>query len=78
MLTIRGVYDGKTFIPLPNEPLPQVQREVPVAITFLVEVQLENDAGQPQADVAKRMRAARDAMPPLGVGVKELIEMGRS
>ena len=77
MLTIQGVYDGKTFSPLPNEPLPQAQRAVPVAMTFLVEVQLEDAGRQPQADVAKRMRAARDAMPPLGVGVKELIETGR-
>jgi hypothetical protein len=28
-------------------------------------------------EVAKRMRAARDAMPPLGMSVKELIEAGR-
>jgi hypothetical protein len=27
--------------------------------------------------VARRMRAARNAMPPLGVSVKELIEAGR-
>ena len=34
MLAIRGVYDGKTFSALPNEPLPRVQREVPVAMSF--------------------------------------------
>lgn len=61
MLTIRGVYDGKTFSALPNEPLPQVQREVPVAIIFLAEVAPENDERQRQAGVARRMRAARDA-----------------
>ena len=71
-----GVYDGKTFSALPSEPLPRVQREVPVATVFLEEVQLEDDRGH-QVEIAERMRAARDAMPPLGVGVKELIEAGR-
>lgn len=77
MLTIQGIYDGKTFSALPSEPLPRVHRQVPVAITFLVDVSLEEDGEQRQADVAKRMRAARDAMPPLRLSVKELIETGR-
>jgi hypothetical protein len=34
MLTIRGVYDGKTIRPLPGEPLPEVDREVEVRIVF--------------------------------------------
>jgi hypothetical protein len=77
MLAIRGVYDGKIFSALPSEPLPQVQREVSVAIIFLEEVALGADQRQLQVEVARRMRAARDAMPPLGMSVKELIEAGR-
>ena len=77
MIAIRGVYDGKTFSALPSEPLPQVQREIPVAILFLEEVALAADHRQHQVEVAKRMHAARDAMPPLGMSVKELIEAGR-
>ena len=77
MLAIRGVFDGKTFSALPNEPLPQVQRQVPVAIVFLEEVSPAADRHQRQVEVARRMRAARDAMPPLGMSVKELIEAGR-
>jgi hypothetical protein len=77
MLAIRGVYDGKTFSALPNEPVPRVQHEVPVAIVFLEEVAPEVDSRQYQMEVAQRMRAARNAMPPLGVSVKELIEAGR-
>jgi hypothetical protein len=77
MITIRGVYDGNTFSALPNEPLPQVQREVPVVIVFLEEVSPEADQRQHQVGVARRMRAARDAMPPSGISVKELIEAGR-
>lgn len=77
MLTIRGVYNGKTFSALPSEPLPRVKGEVPVAIVFLEEVPLEADRDRLQAEIAKRMRAARDAMLPLGVSVKELIEEGR-
>ena len=77
MLTIRGVYDGKNFSVLPNEPVPQVQREVPVAIVFLEEIAPEAERRQHQAEVARRMRAARNVMPPLGVSVKELIEAGR-
>ncbi len=77
MIAIRGVYDGKTFSALPSEPLPQVQREIPVAIVFLEEVSLEADQRQHQEEVARRMRAARDSMPPLGMSVKELVEAGR-
>ena len=77
MLAIRGVYDGKTFSALPNEPVPQVQRAVPVAIVFLEEVASETDRRQHQVAVARRMRAARNTMAPLGVSVKELIEAGR-
>ena len=77
MLTIQGVFDGKTFSALPSEPLPRVQREVPVAIIFLEEVPLEDDGRQRQVEIAKQMRAARDAMPPLDMDVKELIEAGR-
>jgi hypothetical protein len=77
MIAIRGVYNGKTFSALPSEPLPQVQREIPVAILFLEEVSPEADRRQYQVEIARRMRAARDAMPPLGMSVKELIEAGR-
>jgi hypothetical protein len=77
MLAIRGVYNGKTFRALPGEPLPHVQRDMPVAIIFLEEVSPEADKRQHQLEVARCMRAARDAMPPLGMRVKELIEAGR-
>jgi hypothetical protein len=77
MIAIRGVYNGKTFSALPGEPLPQVQGDVPVAIIFLEEVSFKADKRQYQVEVARRMRAARDAMPPLGMSVKELIEAGR-
>jgi hypothetical protein len=77
MLVIRGVYDGKTFSALPNEPVPRVQREVPVAIIFLEEVTPEADRRQHHVAMARHMRAARNAMPPLGVSVQELIEAGR-
>jgi hypothetical protein len=77
MIAIRGVYDGKTFSALPSEPLPQVQRAIPVAIVFLEEVSLAADHRQHQVEVARRMRAARDAMAPLGMSVKELVEAGR-
>ncbi len=77
MLTIRGVYDGKTFRILPTEPLPSVDGEVPVAIVFLDDIQVENTSRQYQTEIAERMRAAREAMPPLGVSVKDLVETGR-
>jgi hypothetical protein len=77
MLVIRGVCNGKTFSALPNEPMPRVQREAPVAILFLEEVTPEADRRQHQVEVARRMHAARNAMPPLGVSVKELMEAGR-
>ena len=77
MFAIRGVYNGQTFSALPTEPLPHVQRDVPVAIIFLEEVALTADKRQHQREVARRMRAARDVMPPLGISVKALIEEGR-
>jgi hypothetical protein len=77
MIAIRGVDDGKTFSALPSEPLPQVQRAIPVAIVFLEEVSPQTDQRQHQVGIARRMRAARDVMPPLGMSVKELVEAGR-
>lgn len=77
MIAIRGDYNGKTFSPLPGEPLPQVERDIPVAIIFLEEVSPDADRHHHQEEIAHRMRAARDSMPPLGMTVKELIEAGR-
>jgi hypothetical protein len=77
ILAIRGVDNAKTFSALPSDLLPQVQWDVPVAIIFLEEVSLEEEKRQHQVEVARRMRAAGDAMPPLGMSVKELIEAGR-
>ena len=77
MLTIRGVYDGKSFRALPSESVPVVDREVPVAIVFLEDVSEEAQRLSQQVEIAKRMRAARDAMAPLGVSVKDLVEEGR-
>jgi hypothetical protein len=77
MLTIRGVYDGTTVRPLPSEPMPIVDGEVPVAIVFLEDLLTEEEKRQRQIEAARRMRAARDAMEPLGVSIKDLIEEGR-
>ena len=77
MIAIRGVYDGKTFKVLPTERVPVVQREVPVAIIFLEDVSDELKGRQRSGEVAKRMRTAREAMIPLGMSVKDLVEAGR-
>jgi hypothetical protein len=63
MIAIRGIYNGKTFSPLPGEPVSQVQRDMPVAIIFLEKVSLEANKRPHQVEVAGRMRTARDAMP---------------
>lgn len=75
MMTIRGIYDGKNFKPLSTESLPEVDHEVPVAITFLEEIQ--PDGLRRQMQIAKRMRTAREAMPVLSESLKELVEAGR-
>lgn len=77
MLTIRGVYDGRGFRPLPSESLPHVHRKVPVAIVFLEDISGEEETAQSQLNIAGRMRAARNAMLPLGMSVKNLVEEGR-
>ncbi len=89
MLTIRGVYDGLTFRPLPSESVPEVDREVSVAIVFLEDLTNGNsntelqsqEAPRPRPEreweAARRMLAARDAMEPLDVSVAELVEEGR-
>jgi hypothetical protein len=77
MIAIRGVYDGKTFKVLPTERVPVVQREVPVAILFLEDVADELKGRQRSGEAAKRMRTAREAMIPLGMSVKDLVEAGR-
>jgi len=77
MLTVRGVYDGKKVRLLPSERIPRVRREVPVAIVFLEDVTAEDGRAQRQIEIAMRMRAARAAMPPLDISIKELVEAGR-
>jgi hypothetical protein len=77
MLTVRGVYDGKVFKPLPSEQVPVVHREVPVAILFLEDLAVGNGKKQRQVEIAARMRAARAAMAPLSMNVKDLVEAGR-
>jgi hypothetical protein len=62
---------------LPSEPLPDVQQEVPVAIIFLEDIPIETQRRQHQIEIAERMRAAREAMPPLGMSIKDLVEEGR-
>jgi len=57
MVTIRGVYDGKTFRALPTETLPVVHEEVPVAIIFLEERASDRLSGTS----AERLRTARSA-----------------
>lgn len=77
MLAIRGTYNGKVFTTLPTENLPRVEQEVPVAMIFLEDATPQTDPCQQQAEIARRMKAAREAMPPLGVSITELIEEGR-
>lgn len=84
MIAIQATYDGKNFKPLPSERLPEVNREIPVAIVFLEEGSTQNE--KPEQDEkrrhllesALRMRAQRDAMEPLGMTVAELLEESRS
>jgi hypothetical protein len=89
MLTIRGVYDGLTFRPLPSERVPEVDHEVPIAIVFLEETVNGNPDVKLQAEEAPHPRpareweaamsllAAREKMEPLKESVKDLIEEGR-
>ena len=74
MIAVQATYDGKEFRPLPSESFPQVANAVKVAIVFL-----ENEASpaESQREIFARMRAARDAMPPLEMDIREMIEEGR-
>lgn len=75
MLTIRGVYNGKTF--RATEATPKVDREIPIAIVFLEDIQAEISQDEKQREAAQRMRQAREKMEPIGVSLKELVEEGR-
>jgi hypothetical protein len=83
MIAIQATYDGKNFKPLPSERLPEVNREIPVAIVFLEEGSTQNEKPEQDEkrrrllDSALRMRAQRDAMEPLGMTVAELLEESR-
>ncbi len=74
MIAVQATYDGKNFKLLPSERLPEVKGEVPVAIVFL---ESEPASVESQREIFQRMRAARDAMPPLGMDIREMIEEGR-
>jgi|GEM_PF-1119198 len=67
MLTIRGVYDGKTIRPLPGERLPEVEGEVPVQIIFQIE-----------DTPAARLLRIRGSHPPLPFPVRELVDHERA
>ncbi|GBC91996.1 hypothetical protein HRbin15_00457 [bacterium HR15] len=71
MLTIRGVYDGKTIRPLPGEPLPKVEGEVEVQIVFC------GIEPEQAANLAQTLFQLRDSHPPLPFPVWELIEYER-
>jgi hypothetical protein len=71
MLTIRGVYDGKTIRPLPGEPLPEVEGEVEVQIVFCKPIVATGDSP------IERLFRIRDSHPALPHPVYELIEYER-
>ncbi len=75
MLTIRGVYNGKSFKAI--EAIPKVDREIPVAIVFLEDIEEVIAKESRQRQAAQRMRQARQTMEPIGVNLKELVEAGR-
>jgi hypothetical protein len=72
MLTIRGVYDGKTIRPLPGEPLPEVDREVEVRIVFCEPLTPLDTSPM------ELLFRIRDSHPPLPYPVSELIEHERN
>ena len=76
MYAIRGIYDGKQVKVLPSEVLPRVNREVMVAIIFWEDLRRDHSS-RSQYDIARRMRAAREAMPPLQMSIKAMVEDGR-
>jgi|DewCreStandDraft_2_1066082.scaffolds.fasta_scaffold72180_2 hypothetical protein len=67
MLTIRGVYDGKTIRPLPGEPLPEVE----VRIVFCEPVSTTD------ASPMETLFRIRDSHPPLPHPVRDLIDYER-
>ncbi len=85
MVAVQATFDGKEFKPVSAEAFPEVKTEVPVAIVFLDETVTATPPKAPKVEIAKeslqeiflRMRAARDAMPPLGLSIPEMIEEGR-
>lgn len=84
MIAVQATYDGKNFKPLPSERLPEVNREVLVAIVFIDEETIQNEKHaqyekrKRSIESALRLRAQRDAMEPLGMTVAELLEEARN
>jgi hypothetical protein len=77
MIAIRAMYDGVDFRPLPSETLPKVTEQVEVAIVFLENTATAEKQTVSPHELALQIRAMRDAMPPLGLDIKDLIEEGR-
>ena len=83
MLALRGVFDGKNVRLLPTQALPEVNREVPVAVVFLEEElgDLDGMTRTPvfmsPSEAAKELDILRGVTGPIGVTVKELVEEGR-
>jgi hypothetical protein len=85
MVAVHAIFDGKEFRPVSAEVFPEIKKEVPVAIVFLDETVAatppktlkEEAAKESLLEIFLRMRTARDAMPPLGMSIPEMIEEGR-
>src|SRR5438309_178979 len=73
MQTIRGVYDGKTIRPLPAEPLPDVDGEIPVEIVFVKEGMNEEELRRQRTAALARLRESRAATPPWNCSLREMI-----
>ncbi len=75
MIVIRGIYNGKTIRPAPDEPLPEVEGEVPVEIRFPT---LSLSPRQDWRKALNWLRQKLDSMETLPCSTKELVEYERS
>jgi predicted DNA-binding antitoxin AbrB/MazE fold protein len=65
---INAVYENGTFRPLQKINMPE---------GYQVQLIIQSQAKEKDREIVRRMQQARDAMPPLGMNIKDLVEDGR-
>ena len=77
MITVRGIYNGKTIRPVDNQHFPDVDHEVPVVISFPFNAELQETSLERTIEAVEALLRLPEITLQGTETVKDLIEYGR-